>query len=81
MASLKHQHLIARRKGVDEGGFPGAGVGGRVDHDGVCGFEYQLKPLGHRGAELGEFGSAMIDDGAIDGPQDPVRDIGWAWNL
>ena len=81
MAGLEHQHFIAGRKGVDEGSFPGTGAGSRIDHDGVHRFEDRLQPLQNRACELGEFGTAMIDDWTINRPQDPIRDVARTWDL
>lgn len=39
---LEAQHLVAGAEGVDEGGLPGAGAGGGIDHDGARGAEHRL---------------------------------------
>ena len=42
MPRFVHQNVIARTQGIDEGSLPGAGARGRINDDGLFGFENDL---------------------------------------
>ena len=76
MASFHHQHGIARRQGVDQRGFPGAGPRSRIDEYVAAGLEHILQAFEHTAAERAEFGSAMVDDRPRHRPQNAVGNRG-----
>ena len=57
VAGLEHQHAVARRQRVDEGGFPRAGARSGVDHDRALGLENVLQALEDLEGELRELGA------------------------
>ena len=72
LAGLDHQHLVAGRQRVDQRAFPGAGAGGGVDDHRVGGLEDGLDALKALLGELGEFRTAMVDDGGVHRPQHAI---------
>jgi hypothetical protein len=73
MPSLKHQDTVPRRKGIDDGRFPGSGSRSWIHHNRAAGldnFPHVLQGFFHAG---GKFGSAMIHHRTIDGAQHTVR--------
>ena len=81
LAGLDHQHAVAGRQGVDQGGFPGAGAGRGIDDDRVRGLEDGLDAFERAFGELGEFRPAVVDDRRVHGAQNAVRKRGRAGNL
>src|SRR5690349_3893069 len=73
---LVHKHAVAGRERVDERRLPGAGAGGRVDHDlAARGLEHALHIGKHFLAERTEFRAAVVDGREIDRPQDAIGDV------
>jgi hypothetical protein len=60
VAGLKHEHPVARRKGIDDGRFPGAGAGSREHHHGPTGLKNLPDALQHLAGKSGEFRAAVI---------------------
>jgi hypothetical protein len=76
-----HQDLVAGRQGVDDGRFPGTGPRGREnDHRARC-FEDFPAALQNGLAQLGKFGTPVIDHRHVHRPEHPVRDGAWTWDL
>ena len=81
LASFEHQHMVARRKSVHQGGFPRAGSGGRKDHDILRSFEDKFQLVENFEGQPGELWTTMVDGGLGHGPQYALRDIGRSRNL
>ena len=81
LAGLGHQHLVAGFERIDDRGFPGAGPGRGKNDNRLGGAEHALHGRHHRKAELGEFGTPMIQRRHVHRPQHPVGDVGRSWNL
>ncbi len=74
-AGLEHQHPVAGRQRVDERRLPGAGAGGRIDHDRVPGLEHRLDAGEHLPAEDAELRSAVVDRRLRDGGEHRQRRV------
>ena len=81
MPGLEGEHAIARRERVDERRFPGARAGSAIDRDRRLRAEDPLHARDHVLGEREEIGSAVIDGGAVDRAQHPVRYIGRTGDL
>ena len=81
MACLKHQHAIAGRKRVNDSRFPGARAGTGVDHHRTARLKDWAQAFQNLYCELRELGTAVVNDGSVDGPQNAVGNIRRAWNL
>jgi hypothetical protein len=75
VAGLEHQHAVAGRQGVDEGGFPRAGARAGEDDDRPLGAEHRLQTLQHLAAQAAEIGAAMVHGRPVDGAQHPVGHV------
>ena len=53
----------------------------RIDDDRLLGAENALHSGQYLVAQLGEFGTAMIQGRHVHGPQHPVGHVGRSWNL
>ena len=73
LAGLDHQHAVAGRERVDEGGFPRAGAGRGVDDDRIGGLEDGLHAFEGALGELAELRSAVVDDRGVHGAQNAIR--------
>ena len=71
-ASLAHQHPVAGAEGIGQGGLPGAGARGRVDHHRGGGLEDEFHLLEQLRGEFAEIGAAMVHGGIVHGAQDAV---------
>ena len=81
VTGLEHQHLVSARQGVDQSRLLRAGSRGWIDHDGLMRLKYRPDTRDHLTSERPELRSSMVDRGTRHRPQDPVRDVGWTWNL
>jgi hypothetical protein len=81
MSGLEDEHAIARRQRVDERRFGGAGAGRRKDDDRTAGSKHHTQRFQELRRQRGELRPAMIDDRTVHGTQDPIGNVGRAWNL
>src|SRR5215813_2238925 len=81
VSGLKHQHAIARRKSVDDSGFPGACSGSRIDHNRAAGLKNRAESFQYFSTKPGKLRAAMVDNRTIHRPQYAVRDVGGARDL
>jgi hypothetical protein len=65
VAGFVHQDVVAGAQRVDQGRFPGAGAGSRVNDDGLRGLENFLDAGQHLQAQRAEFGAAVVDGGVL----------------
>src|ERR1700677_1945127 len=75
VACLKHQHAIAGRKRVDDSRFPRARAGTRVDHHRTARLKDRAQAFQNLYSELREFGTAVVNDGSVDGSQNAVGNV------
>ena len=61
LAGLGHEHPVARRERVDDGGFPRAGSGGGIDHHRACGPEDRPAAVHYLASQPSELRAAMVD--------------------
>src|SRR5882724_10735022 len=73
MAGLDHQHLVARRKRIDDRRFPGAGARGWKNDDRSAGPKDFLAAVEYRLAEFGELRASMVDNRHVHGPEHAIR--------
>ena len=81
LAGLDHQHAVARRQRIDQRRFPGAGAGRGVDDDRIGGLENGLDAVEAALGELGEFGTAVVDDRRIHRAEHAVGQRRRPWDL
>jgi hypothetical protein len=81
VAGLEHHHPVARRQGVDQGRFPSAGARGRIDDDRLRGPEDLLQAVQDLSGHAPEFGPPVVDRRPVDGPENPVGDVGRSRDL
>src|SRR5215467_1042433 len=76
-SALDHQHLVARRKQIDQRRLPGPVSGGGIGEDRLLGLEYSLKAGEALLGDLLELCTGEVDRAAVHRAQDAVWDIGW----
>ena len=76
-----HEHLVAGRQRIDQGGFPRAGARRGIDHDMTIRLEDLLDVGQQPERHFAEGRAAVVHGRVIDSPQDPVRYIRRARNL
>jgi hypothetical protein len=81
VTGLEREHLVTRRKRVDQGGLPGAGARGRVKRHRPRGAGQTRHPAEHLAGQLGELRAAVVDRGRRHRAQHPVRNIRWPGDL
>ena len=81
LAGLVHHHMVAGAQQIDQGRFPGAGAGRRIDHHRMDGLEDALDARRQLQAQGAEFRPAMVDGGQAQRAQNAVRHRAGAGNL
>ena len=81
LPGLVHQDPVAGGQRVDQGGFPGAGPGRRINDDGPRGLENGLQTVEDFPRHAGEVRPPVVDGGRVDGFENPVRHVGRPRNL
>src|SRR4030095_6197260 len=81
MAGLEHEHAIARRQRVDEGGLPCPGARGGVDKHMAARLENTLHTLEHIAPQPREIATSMVDGRPVDRAEHAVGHVGGTWDL
>src|ERR1017187_353812 len=81
VTGFKREDSVSWRDRIDDTRFPGPGAGGGKHHHGLGGLKNRSTAVQNRLCESRKLRTAMIDDGAIHGSENAVRNIGGAWDL
>ena len=81
LAGFIHHDVVAGRKHIGQGRFPGAGARGGIDDHRMLGLEDAPDGLRHLQAQRGELRAAMVDGGQAHGAQDAIGHPTGARNL
>ena len=76
IAALDDQHLVARRKQIDQRGLPCPVPRGGIGKDRLIGLEHPLETGDALLGDGAELGAVEVDRAAIHRSQYPVRDVG-----
>src|ERR1700731_4007587 len=81
VASLNHEHLIARRQGVHDRCLPGTSTRGRIDDDRLISLEDRSAAFQYFHAEFSKFRAAVINYLLVHGAEHSLGDRAWPGDL